>query len=79
MAHILAKGVKGVFEPIVAFYKEIYANANQLNKLFQEDQTKKSITFSLQALKAGMISKSFEVAYEAVRLFNKLAATLPMQ
>ena len=74
LAHILAKGVKGIFEPIVSFYKEVFANANQLNKLFSEDGTRKSLVFAFQALKPGMISKSFEVAYEAIRLFNKLAS-----
>ncbi|CAD8181583.1 unnamed protein product [Paramecium octaurelia] len=79
LAHILAKGVKGVFEPIVAFYKETYANGNQLIKLFNEDSTKKSLVFAFQALKPGLISKSFDVAYESVRLFTRLGSMIPVQ
>ncbi|CAD8059186.1 unnamed protein product [Paramecium sonneborni] len=79
LAHILAKGVKGVFEPIVSFYKETYANSNQLNKLFNEDSTKKSMIFALQALKPGLISKSYDVVYEAVRLFTRLGSLIPVQ
>jgi hypothetical protein len=37
LAHVIAKGAKGVFEPIIAFYQEIYANSNHLVKLFAED------------------------------------------
>ncbi|CAK88326.1 unnamed protein product (macronuclear) [Paramecium tetraurelia] len=79
LAHILAKGVKGVFEPIIAFYKETYANSNQLNKLFNEDATKKSMIFAFQALKPGLVSKSYDVVYEAVRLFTRLGSLIPVQ
>lgn len=73
LAHVLVKGVKGLFDPIIAFYTEAYSNINTLLRLFNEDSTHKSLHFSLGALKPGLVSKSFEVAEWAARLFSKLA------
>ena len=47
LAHVLAKGVKGLFDPIVGFFTEVYSNINHLVKLFNEDPTKKSLHFTL--------------------------------
>jgi hypothetical protein len=73
LAHILAKGVKGLFDPIIEFYTEIYSNLSTLIRLFKEDPTRKSMSFTLNALKPGMVSKSYEVAEWAARLFSRLA------
>lgn len=73
LAHVLVKGVKGLFDPIIAFYTEVYSNINTLVRLFNEDSSHKSLHFSLGALKPGLVSKSFEVAEWAARLFSKLA------
>lgn len=73
LAHVLAKGVKSVFDPIVAFYTEVYTNVPTLMRLFNEDPSHQSMQFSLNALKPGLVSKSFEVAEWAARLFSKLA------
>jgi hypothetical protein len=68
--------VKGVFEPIIALYQEIYANSNYLIKLFLDDSTKKSIQFSLNAIKPGLVSRSYEVAQWACRLYAKLGTDI---
>jgi len=73
LAHVIAKGVKGLFDPIVGFYTEVYANINHLLKLFNDDPSRKSMQFALNALKPGLISKSYDVAEWTARLFSKLA------
>lgn len=70
---MLAKGVKGLFDPIIGFYTEVYSNVNTLIRLFNEDPTHKAMHFSLNALKPGLVSKSFDVADWAARLISKLA------
>ncbi|KAL4496244.1 hypothetical protein ABPG72_012981 [Tetrahymena utriculariae] len=73
LAHLFAKGVKGLFDPIIFFYQEVYQSIPLLLQLFLEDPTKKSMHFSMNCLKPGIVSKSFEVATWAARLFSKLA------
>lgn len=41
--------------------------------LFHADKSCKSLTFSLNAIKPGIVSKNFEVAQWACRLFSKIA------
>jgi len=62
LAHVIAKGVKGLFDPIVSFYQEVYANCNVLLKFFSEDTSRKSLHFSLSAMKPGLVSRNFDVA-----------------
>ncbi|KAL4446642.1 hypothetical protein ABPG74_005580 [Tetrahymena malaccensis] len=73
LAHLFAKGVKGLFDPIIFFYQEVYQSIPLLLQLFLEDPTKKSMHFSMNCLKPGLVSKSYEVATWAARLFSKLA------
>lgn len=73
LAHVFAKGVKGLFDPVVAFFTEVYSNVPTLIKLFLEDTTRKNLHFTLNALKPGLVSKSFDVAEWSARLFSKLA------
>lgn len=38
----------------------------------------KYIIYIIKALKPGLISKSYEVAYESVRLFTRLGSMIPV-
>lgn len=62
-----------MYDPIIAFYTEVYSNVNTLIRLFNEDPSHKSMHFSLNALKPGLVAKSFDVAEWSARLFSKLA------
>jgi len=57
LAHLLAKGLKGVFEPIVYWYKDIYANSSHLVNLVLKDK-EQNLNLIQQGCKAGLLSKN---------------------
>lgn len=72
LAHLFAKGVKGVFEPIVYWYKDLYANTPFLITLIQKDP-ENNIALVQQACKSGLVSKNQEVVQWACKFYSKLA------
>lgn len=50
LAHVLAKGVKGLYEPILGFYQEIYSNIAVLVRLLLDDVSRKSLGFTMNAV-----------------------------
>ncbi|EGR31584.1 hypothetical protein IMG5_106360 [Ichthyophthirius multifiliis] len=76
LAYLFAKGVKSLFDPIIQFYQEVYMNIPHLIKLFNEDNTRQNITFTMNCLKPGIISKNIEVSSWTARLFSKMGFEL---
>mmetsp|Transcript_33174 Transcript_33174/g.30102 ORF Transcript_33174/g.30102 Transcript_33174/m.30102 type:complete len:244 (+) Transcript_33174:304-1035(+) len=72
LAHILAKGVKGVFEPVTYWYQDIYANTAHLIQLIMKDK-EHNVNLVQQACKAGFLSRSIEVCQWCCRFYSKLA------
>jgi len=73
LAHVLAKGIKGNFEPITDWYKQVYANSKHLLQLIVKEESTGSVNMALQAFKPGLYSKNEDVAHWACRLLGKLA------
>lgn len=72
LAHIFAKGVKGVFEPITYWYQEVYAHLEHLVTLIEKDK-ENNIVLVQQACRPGLLSKNAEVCEWTCRFFSKLA------
>lgn len=74
LAHIVVKGIKEVFEPIINWFRELSANISQLVYLIaQEEDKKHTMVFVHHGLKAGLVSKDFEVAQIACSFFQQLS------
>ena len=48
LAHLIIKGVKSNFNPIIAIYEDLYDIIPHLLKLFSNDESNKNIIFILQ-------------------------------
>lgn len=75
LVHIAAKGLRGDFDPVIYWYQNIYTNSSHLADLLEIDKGD-SLTFVLDALKTGLMSRNVEVVQWACRLFGKLALDL---
>ena len=76
LAIIIAKGLKGDFEPVKLWLQEIYSSTDKLSNLVFEEKSSGSVAFVLSALKPGMLSKDFEVVQWTLSLFNRLVLDL---
>lgn len=74
LAHVVVKGVKEEFDPIIAWLNDLNLHANYLVSLMAKDDDKKhAMVFVHHALKAGFISKDSDVAQITCMLFQTLA------
>lgn len=73
LAHIIAKGLKGDFEPVKMWLHMIYSNTNKLTELIQVELSEGSVECVMNAIKAGIISKDQEVVELTLTLITKLA------
>ncbi|OMJ70384.1 hypothetical protein SteCoe_31656 [Stentor coeruleus] len=73
LAHIIAKGLKGDFDPVKIWLHEIYSNTNKLTELVQNELSEGSVQCVMNAIKAGIISKDQEVVELTFTLITKLA------
>ena len=77
LIHVIIKGLKGDFEPVVDWYKELFLHCDILVKLFETDpEGLISALHVLDIMKAGLYSKSLEVANWALRLMSKTASEM---
>lgn len=74
LAHVVAKGIKGNFEPVSAWYQALFSQSKQLLQLVIKEESTGSVNTLLQALKPGLYSKSEDVAQWTCRLLSKLGA-----
>jgi len=75
LIHVIIKGLKGQFDPVISWYKELFAHCESLVKLFKTDPEGLSSTFHvLDIIKSGLHSKSLEVGNWTLRLMGKVAS-----
>eukprot|EP00742_Colponemidia_sp_Colp-10_P006574 GILJ01007045.1.p1 GENE.GILJ01007045.1~~GILJ01007045.1.p1 ORF type:complete len:1707 (-),score=396.78 GILJ01007045.1:173-5251(-) len=74
LGHLLVKGIKNQFNSIIQWFQDVFANVHNLtNRLAAEPE---SIGFILSAFCAGLLSRDYEVALWACRLYSRLAQEL---
>lgn len=76
LAHIVAKGLKGDFEPVRMWLQEIYTYTNKLTDLIHIELSDGSLHSVMSALKPGILSKDQEVVELTFTLITKLALDL---
>ncbi|CAG9333687.1 unnamed protein product [Blepharisma stoltei] len=76
LAHIVAKGLKGDFEPVIIWLQDIYSNTERLHGLIQNEISGGSMNFVLSAFKPGLISKEMEASQWTYRVYSKLCLEL---
>lgn len=76
LAHIIAKGLKGNFDPVQIWLQEIYAEAEKLCELIANEQQEDSLQFVMNALKPGLLSKDNGVVTWTFRVLSRLALDL---
>jgi len=62
LSNVLAKGSKGEFEPIVAFFQGFVENSDVIMKLIKSEDSKKSLMFFLQ-----VFSHFFLISFKVFR------------
>ena len=74
LAHVVAKGIKDVFEPVIKWFKTLITNVHYLVALVAKEENRKhTMEYVHHAVKVGLVSKDFEVAQNACKFFQKLA------
>ena len=73
LAHVIAKGVKGHYEPIINWYQELYAYTDHIISLLLSGHANTVMPFILNSFKPGLVSKNFEVALWASQLLTKIS------
>ena len=76
LARVIAKGLKGDFDPVVAWLQSIYQNTERLSDLLLNEKDKNSLLFVLPILKAGLLSKHSDVVQWTCKVFSRLAMDL---
>jgi hypothetical protein len=78
LAHIVAKGLKGDFDPVRVWLSEVYSEAEKLSELVVSELKEDSLQFVMNALKPGFLSKDPEVLGWTFRVISRLVLDLNM-
>jgi hypothetical protein len=76
LAHIIVKGLKGQYEPVVAWYQAIFAALKHLFALIVKEEVNGSIALILSTLRPGLLSKHVETTLWTCRVFSRLGKEL---
>lgn len=76
LARILVKGLKGQYNPVVAWYQGVYSSLKHLLGLLVKEQINGSITLILSTLRPGFLSRHLETAQWTCRVFLRLGKDL---
>lgn len=76
MAHIIVKGLKGQYEPVVAWYQAVFAALKHLLGLMVKEEVNGSVSLLLSTLRPGFLSRSLEAAQWTCRVFGRLGREL---
>lgn len=76
LAHIIVKGLKGQYAPVVAWYQAVFAALKHLIGLVVKEEVNGSVSFLLSTLRPGFLSRSLEVAQWTCRVFSRLGKDL---
>lgn len=69
LAHLVVKGVKGEFEPIINWLSEVYASLSRVFQFFEEHDS--NVHMFLSAIKPGLLSKDQEVTLWSLRILGR--------
>jgi len=72
LAHVIAKGVKGNYDPIISWYQDLNANTDHIIQLLKSGDSASVFPFLMNSFKPGFVSKNLEVTLWTCRLFSKL-------
>ena len=72
LCKILCKGLKGSFQPIQTWYREVYSRSRELGVLMEREET----GIPMQALGGGLESEDAEVRYWACRTITKVSGEI---
>ena len=75
LAHILIKGLKGEYPPVVSFLMEVYAASKHFTNLIKKEEGG-AVEMVLNIMKGGLYSKSKDVATWALKVLSKIAYDL---
>lgn len=70
LAHVMVKGAKDDFGPVISWISEVYANLDRTLYFFSLNEINISIFFS--TIKPGLLSKEPEVSLWTLRCYSKL-------
>ena len=70
---MIAKGVRGEYQPIVNWYEELYAYTDHIIHLLLQGHMKTVLPFIMNSFKPGLVSKNYEVAKWAAMLLSKIS------
>lgn len=70
LAHIIVKGIKDSFDPVILFYSLLNKHSQKLKSFHEQDN--RDAEACLYAIKPGFISRDQRVAELALELFGKL-------
>ena len=76
LAHLVIKGLKSDFKPVVNWLMDVYANSKQLTNLMESEEIPNASQLMLSTFKPSFFSKDLEVAEWGVRLIAKIAYDL---
>lgn len=72
LAHIIVKGLKGQYEPVVKWYQALFAVLKHLMGLIVKEEVNGSVSLILSTLRPGLLSRNLEVCQWTCRVFARL-------
>ena len=79
LAYVLSRGLKGRFEPILAWYQALHGSYPAILNLMQKEETSGSVAFILSAVHGGLRSRSLETTQWTCRILVLLGSELQNQ
>jgi hypothetical protein len=79
LSHLLVKGYKGDFMPVISWLKEIYDNTEEFADLLKCEDTSDATKMILNTFKGGLYSKSIDVTKMTCKIYTKLGLELNLE
>lgn len=71
LSHIIIKGLKSDFKPVIAWLMEVYASSKHFSNLIKAEE-QAGIKMVLNSFKGGLYSKSKDVMIWTAKVYNKI-------
>lgn len=68
LTQIITKGLRGKFDPIIGWYKQLQGNIDRLLQLLEQEMQNESVELLMSSLCPGLYAKSLEVVLETVEI-----------
>lgn len=76
LSHVIHKGLKGSYYPVIDWYKGLYSDLPHLVQLVSREEANDSIPLMLSSLRSGFVSKNLDTVLWCCRLFSRLGSDL---